>query len=70
MDIVGQSAQYGTTFVIRNMTESKEITDVINDLRREVISGRTRWFAVVGAGVDYPDVMLAGHMASVNLDRS
>lgn len=70
MDIVGQSTTNDEIFVIRNMTDDKEITDVINDLRREVISGRTRWFCVVGAGVEYLDVFNDATAAAVSLDRA
>lgn len=68
MDIIGQSSSDGTTFVIRR-TGNAEAKSILDDLRREVESGRTRWFAVVGTGVETPDLDQAIETASVNLDR-
>lgn len=58
-----------TTFVISG-TGNAEAKSIIDDLRREVESGRTRWFAVVAAGIETPDLASAMANAEVNLDRS
>lgn len=67
MNIIAESTT--GTFVITG-TGNAEATSIIDDLRREVESGRTRWFAVVGAGVPTPNVQNAERTASTHLDRS
>jgi hypothetical protein len=68
MDIIGEAAS-GEVYVIAQ-TGGKEAADLVGDLRREVESGRTRWFAVVGAGVEAPDLEAARERAGIHLDRA
>jgi hypothetical protein len=68
MDIIAESTA-GETFVISG-TGNAEAKSLIDDLRREVESGRTRWFAVVGAGIPTPNVRYKKKLATVHLDRS
>jgi hypothetical protein len=64
-----QSTSDGNTFVILN-TGNAEAKSLIDDLRREVESGRTQWFAVVATGVETPNLVTAETHAIVVYDRT